>query len=292
MKLDAECYHCMMGQAYRAARLSGLEGVGLREAMRSSASILGEVDPDSSPPRAAALIYGRIKELSGVDDPFLQLKEEGNREALRLLPALRERAARSDDPLAFSLRAAVAGNIIDFGAQAVPGDLEENLERMLSEDPFIDHGGELRRDLERASRVLLICDNAGEIVMDRLLCEILRRKFPRAELTAAVRGGPAINDALLADARQVGLDGLCRVITTGVAMAGVDLAAASREFRAEFESADVILAKGQGNFETLEGEEANLYFLFQIKCDCVSSYLGARKGLAVIWGRRADAEGA
>lgn len=286
MKLDAECYPCMMGQAYRAAMLSGLEGADLRKAMRLTADILGNIDPDSSPPEAAAVFYDQIKAFSGVDDPFLRLKEEGNRKAMELLPMLRNKAEEYSDPLFLALRAAVAGNIMDFGAQAEPGDPGDNLRMILEEEPFIDHGPQLRRDLESASRVLIICDNAGEIAMDRFLCEILTREFPHAELTAAVRGGPAINDALLEDARQVGLDGLCRVITTGLAMAGVDPARASLDFLAEYEKSDVILAKGQGNFETLESEEANLYFLFQVKCDCVSAYLGARKGLAVIWGRR------
>ncbi|MDD3719105.1 MAG: ARMT1-like domain-containing protein [Actinomycetota bacterium] len=287
MKLDAECYPCMMAQSYRAARLSGLEGESLRRALRSTASILGDLDPDVSPPGAAALFYDAIKELSGVEDPFLALKEESNRMALELLPLLREDARGYGDPFAYALRAAVAGNIIDFGARAEPGDLGENLARVLETEPFIDHGTILRRELEKARRALIICDNAGEIVFDRFLCEILLSEFPQLELTAAVRGGPAINDALLKDASEAGLPDLCKVITTGLAMAGVDLLRASRDFREALGAADVILAKGQGNFETLEGEEGNIYFLFQVKCDCVSAYLGARKGLAVIWGSQA-----
>lgn len=286
MRLDAECYPCMMSQSYRAARLSGLTGEALRDAMRSTAAILREVDPSSSPPRAAVLFYDRIKELSGKDDPFLELKRESNRDAMGLLPRLRSEVDEHADPLRFALRAAVAGNIIDFGARPDPGDLEENLNIILEEDPFIDHGDRLRRDLEGARRVLLICDNAGEIAMDRFLCEIVLREFPRLELTAAVRGGPAINDATIEDAREVGLNEICTVITTGLAMAGIDLERCSTQFKEAFESADVIMAKGQGNFETLDDRPENIYLLFQVKCNCVSNHLGAEKDKAVIWGLR------
>jgi len=287
MKLEAECYPCMMAQAFRSSRLSGLGGEALEEAMRMTASVLKDIDPSSSPPEVAAQFYDRIKELSGVEDPFLQLKGESNRKAMALLPGIRAEAAMRSDPLFFALQAAVAGNIIDFGAQAEPADLEENLAYVLDSEPFIDHSALLRRDLEKASRVLLVCDNAGEIALDRFLCEILLREFPRLELTAAVRGGPAINDALLEDAAEVGLDEVCEVITTGIAMAGVSMDRCPPAFREHFSAADVILSKGQGNFETMDGRDENIFFLFQVKCECVSNHLGASRGLAVIWSLRA-----
>ena len=286
MRLEAECYPCMMAQAFRAAALSGLEGEDLKEVMRETAAFLEKVDPSWSPPETAAVFYDRVKELSGVEDPFHALKEESNEKALALLPRLREEMANAPDPLSYALRAAIAGNIIDFGAHADPGDLEENIHRVQSEQPFIDHTEELRGDLAAASSALLICDNAGEIVLDRLLCEVISSLYPGLDLTAAVRGGPAINDAMLADAQQSGLDSVCPVITTGLAMAGIDLERCSAEFREAFSSADVIVAKGQGNFETLDGRDENIYFLFQVKCDCVSGFLAAEKGAAVIWSLR------
>lgn len=287
MRMYPECMPCMMEQARRAARLSGLEGDALQRAMRETEALLRDLDPALSPPAAAEFFYGRIKELSGVEDPYRALKSESNAAALELLPGLRREAASSPDPLGFALRAAVAGNIIDFGARGGPGDLEENLRRVLREDLFVDHVELLREDLEKASSVLLICDNAGEVVLDRLLCEVLRGLYPSLALTAAVRGGPMINDATLEDAAEAGLDSACRVITTGTALAGVDLERSAREFREAFLSADVILAKGQGNFETLDAREENIYFLFQVKCDCVSRLLEAVKGSALVMSLRA-----
>jgi uncharacterized protein with ATP-grasp and redox domains len=283
MKLDAECYPCMMSQAFRAARLSGMGGDALRDAMRETAAFLQEVDPNTSPPGAAVFFYDRIKELSGVENPFSELKLESNEKALALLPRLRQEAENSPDPLSFAMRAAVAGNIIDFGAFAAPADLEQNIQRVLENEAFIDHTEQLRTDLTSASSALLICDNAGEIVMDRLLCEVLLSLYPSLDLTAAVRGGPAINDATLEDAQKTGLDLVCPVITTGLAMAGIEMDRCSPQFQETFHNADVILAKGQGNFETMDGREENIYFLFQVKCDCVSKALGAERGAAVIW---------
>jgi uncharacterized protein with ATP-grasp and redox domains len=255
MRLEAECYPCMMSQAFRAARLSGMDGEDLRAAMRETSAILERVDPSSSPPAAAELFYGRIQELSGVADPFHGLKEESNEKALALLPRLRHEAGDSPDPLVYALRAAVAGNIMDFGAHANPADLEENLHKVLARRPFIDDTEELRLDLAQASSALLVCDNAGEIVLDRLLCDVISSLvYP--------------------------------VITTGLAMAGVELERCSPHFREVFAGADVILAKGQGNFETLDAREENIYLLFQVKCDCVSGFLRAKKGEAVIWSLR------
>jgi uncharacterized protein with ATP-grasp and redox domains len=282
MQLEAECYPCMMNQALRAARLSGLSKKRLSEAMQAAASILGELDPSGNPPLAAAKLYSFIAEFSGEDNPYEELKEESNRKALLLLPELRREIESSADPLSLALRAAVAGNIVDFGASENPDDLEDNLRRVLGSEPFIDHTPRLRSELVEASEALLICDNAGEIVMDRLLCEVLRSLYPRLNLTAAVRGGPTINDATLEDAREVELDRCCEVISTGLALAGIDLERSSRRFRETYHAADVILAKGQGNFETLEDREENIYLLFQVKCDCVSKYLAAEKGDIVI----------
>jgi hypothetical protein len=290
MRLDAECYPCMMSQALRAAGFSGLRGEALREAMRQSAAIIGSANPNMSPPAVAALFYERLKDLSGVEDPYRELKWESNAKALDILPRLRREAKSSPDPLAYAVKAAIAGNIIDFGARAVPADLEENLRKVLESEPFIDHLEQMREDLGSASGLLLICDNAGEIVMDMLLLEVLASLYPGLKLTAAVRGGPAINDATREDAEQAGLNKVCAVIDTGTAMAGIDLVRSSSRFREAFEGVDVILSKGQGNYETLDCRHENIYFLFQVKCVCVSRDLGAEKGDAVISSRRWQVE--
>lgn len=282
MEVMAECYPCMLDQAIRAAVLSGVGGDALVTLMREASRILSETDPELTPPEAAAPLYLLVAEVSGVPDPYRELREESNRRALGMVEAIRRDIWGSPDLLERAAAAAVAGNSVDFGARSLPLDLEQSLRKMLEGNLAVDHRAEFKKDLERSKRLLYICDNAGEIAFDRLLCEAMARCFPRLEMTVAVRGGPMINDAQLTDARQVGLDRLARLITTGQALAGVALEKASKEFREAFEEADVIVAKGQGNFETLEGREENLYFLFQVKCDCVSRYLGVERGAGLV----------
>lgn len=282
MNLDGECYPCMMAQAFRAAKLSGLRGEELLQALRETAAFLAEVPPFLTPPAAAEVFYGKIKERSGVEDPYREAKKGADLHALSLLPRLRREMKEDPDPLAYALKASVAGNAVDFGALEKPPDLEESLRRVLRRGLDPECVEMLRRDLEGATSVLLVCDNAGEIVLDRLLCEALAHLHPRLAVTAAVRGGPAINDATVTEAREAGLEETCRVITTGLAMAGVDLDRCSSAFRDAFRRADVVLAKGQGNFETLDEADRDVYFLFQVKCDRVAAHLGAEKGSALI----------
>jgi len=287
----AECYPCMLDQAIRAAVLSGVKGDALISLMKEATSILSETDPALTPPEAAAPLYLLVADVSGVMDPYRGLREEGNRKALELVKRLREELREDPHRLEKALATAVAGNALDFGARSLPLDLEQSLGRMLAGGLAVDHRQEFLRDLEDSRRLLYICDNAGEIAFDGLLCEFLAIEYPAIEMTFAVRGGPMINDALLSDARQVGLDRWGRVITTGQALAGVVVERASHEFREAFREAEVIVAKGQGNFETLEGREENIYFLFQVKCDCVSRYLGVERGAGLVLRARSVQEG-
>lgn len=278
----AECYPCMLDQAIRAAVLSGVKGDALVSLMREASSILSEMDPGLSPPEAAAPLYLLVSEISGVPDPYRDVREESNAKALEIVEKLKEEIREDPRGLEKALAFAVAGNAVDFGARSLPMGLEDSLRRMLEGGLLVDDRPELRKDLESAEKLLYICDNAGEIAFDRLLCETILEEYPGVELTVAVRGGPMINDALLPDALQVGMDRLGRVITTGQALAGVSLEKASSELRDCFDEADIIVAKGQGNFETLEDRAENIYFLFQVKCDCVSRYLGVERGAGLV----------
>lgn len=292
MKVMAECYPCMLDQAIRAAVLSGVKGDALISLMREASSILSEMDPGLSPPETAAPLYLLVSEISGVPDPYRDVREESNAKALEIVEKLKEEIREDPRGLEKALAFAVAGNAVDFGARSLPMGFEDSLRRMLEGGLLVDHRPELRKDLESAEKLLYICDNAGEIAFDRLLCETILEEYPGVELTVAVRGGPMINDALLPDALQVGMDRLGRVITTGQALAGVSLEKASSELRDCFDEADVIVAKGQGNFETLEDRPENIYFLFQVKCDCVSRYLGVERGAGlVLRGRSRKARG-
>ncbi|MFO7578794.1 MAG: ARMT1-like domain-containing protein, partial [Nitrosomonas halophila] len=173
-------------------------------------------------------------------------------------------------------RLSIAGNIIDFGPNP-DYDLENVVNRLLTQDFAINDIEQLRQHLETAGSVLLIGDNAGETVFDRLLIETL--SMP---VTYAVRGGPVINDATFYDAVAAGIDRVAKVIDNGTQIPGTILRETSPAFQVCFEAADLILAKGMGNYETLSTIPGPIFFLFQVKCPVIATDIGTTQGSMVL----------
>lgn len=220
-----------------------------------------------------------MRQLVGQADPYATAKEASNRLALALLPAWRKRILASENPRSATLKLAIAANIIDFGikgdlkAEDIPAALEGSFASPLEGDveAFFEA-------VDRAHDVLFLADNAGELVFDRLLLELL----PREKITVVVKGQPAINDALLADAEAAGLRGRVTVMDNGSGAAGTLLESCSLEFQRRFASADLIIAKGQANFEALEGCDNDIFFLLKIKCPIVARHIGHAVGSLVL----------
>jgi damage-control phosphatase, subfamily I len=138
----------------------------------------------------------------------------------------------------------------------------------------------LRDEIAKARKILYLCDNAGEIVFDTLLIE----QLPREKVIAVVKGGPIINDALMVDAREVGLCDMVEVVSNGSAAPGTLLELCAADFGRRFAEADLVISKGQGNFETLEGMPKNIFFLFTVKCHVVAEFLQKPFGTAMVLG--------
>ncbi|MCG3197739.1 MAG: hypothetical protein GHCLOJNM_02229 [bacterium] len=240
---------------------------------------LAEQPLDLSP---AELSWGPIKmvyEKTGVHDPYAELKDRSNREALALLEEMREWIHTGEDPLETAARLAVAGNIIDLGIHK-DYDIHESIRRILEEGFVIDDMERFREDLAGGEtrgenpEVLYICDNAGEIAFDRLFIETLIEHFPRTRFTATVNGGPVLNDALQEDAEFVGLTDIVPVIDNGYDLLGTVLPACSPEFVEAFERADWVISKGQANYETLDGVSDKVVFLLKAKCEPIAAHVG------------------
>jgi uncharacterized protein with ATP-grasp and redox domains len=216
------------------------------------------MDMRQSPPAMAQKIHRYLRQLTGVADPYLDVKNHYNAFALGLYPELRERVENSPDPFETAVRLAIAGNIIDFGVNSnvEQSTVQDAILRSLSEP--IDHDAvqSLRRAIDQAEDILFLGDNTGEIVLDRLLIE----RMPRDRITYVVRGHPILNDALLEDARTVGLTDLVEVMDNGSDAPGTILETCSDAFRRRFEQADVIIAKGQGNYESLSETQRPVFF--------------------------------
>lgn len=239
---------------------------------------LADADWSGSPPQVAQLLHRIIREETSNLDPYRELKERMNRLALAALPACRDLIATAADPQAAVLRIAVAGNLLDAGAkvQIQPEDFPGML-ATLCDQPLAGDPEDLFRAAATAERILFLADNAGEIVFDRLLIEAL----PYDKMTVAVRGRPVLNDALLEDAILAGIPELVPVIDNGSDAPGTVLGDCSAEFLEHFRRADLIIAKGQGNYETLSQVAAPIFFLFTVKCALVAAHLGSPTGTLV-----------
>lgn len=271
-----DCIPCFVRQALDASRMTTEDAVAQVRIMRGLLRWLADVDLSESPPRVAQRIHRYLREISCESDPYQRVKDLHNRIALGLLPELRERVNNASLPLELAARLAVAGNVIDMGPSATVTEqyIRESIERALRE-PLLERGpGEFQRAVEAAGSILYLADNAGEIALDRLLIEVLGPE----RVTVVVRGAPVINDATRVDAHVVGLDDIVRVIDNGSDAPGTLLADCSRELQRRFAASDLIIAKGQGNFESLEGERGNIFFLFKVKCPVIADHVGLTVG--------------
>ena len=211
-------------------------------------------------------------------DRYKEEKEESNRFVLERMDIIRDRIRTAADPLYAGLQMAVLGNYIDFSA--LRGEVSfEKLDEMLLQAQNIELDrntyAQLQAELEKGGKLLYLTDNAGEIGFDRLFAEEIHRKYPQMQITFCVRGGPASNDATREDAREVGI--AFPVIDNGTTIAGTEPETLTGEAKLAFETADVILSKGQANVETLYGCGKNIYYIFLIKCQRFVEYFQKEK---------------
>ena len=281
MKTYIDCLPCLVRQVLNTGRMATDNPEKLWQIMRRSLEKLKDVSTEQPPPYTTRQIYMIIRELTGCDDPYKGIKKEFNQMALELLPGLQQLVKESADSFETAVRLAIAGNIIDFGPlggidkSTVTDTIKECLELDLPRGSI----NRLRSAVGRASKILYLADNAGEIVFDRLLL----LEMPREKIIFAVRGGPAINDATLEDAVAAGVTDLVKVIDNGCDAPGTILELCSAGFRQVFDEADLIIAKGQGNYETLSHLAGkNIFFLLKIKCPVVAATTGCKVGDIVI----------
>lgn len=241
-------------------------------------SLLAEADTEKPTPYIAREIHAIIRESLGDPDPYKEEKHRSNKLALSLYNELKEKIEASDDPFNRALRYALAGNIIDYGPSQT-FDVYATLEKVEHTDFAIDHSPQMEERIRNADNILYVGDNAGEIVFDKLFIET----FAHPNVTFAVRGAPVINDATWKDAEMVGMHHVANIISNGYDAPSTILEMTGSEFRNAFDTADLIIAKGQGNFEGLMNhKDQRLWFLLMIKCQVIGDLLGVNKGNFVV----------
>ncbi|MFC1875677.1 DUF89 domain-containing protein [Thermodesulfobacteriota bacterium] len=279
MKTFLDCIPCFVRQSLDAARLVSPDPAVHEDIIRDLLRLTSEIDLDQPPPVMGQRIYRRLREITSIEDPYRAAKDHQNRLAMNMLPEMRAQVETSSDPLMAAVRLAIAGNAIDMGANSnlMDSDLRNSILHALTM-PLIGDRSDFLQDVAQAKHILYLTDNAGEIVFDSLLIE----KLEPARVTVAVRGAPVINDATIVDARDVGLYEFVEVMDNGSDAPGTLLDDCSKTFRQRFIEADLILAKGQGNFETLSNTPRPIIFLFQAKCPVIADHAQVPLGTRVM----------
>ncbi len=279
MKLNLECAPCLLRQAREAIALSGLNTAASFALWERAERFMEQMDMNQPSPVLAQKLHRLIRQQTGNPDPYATLKTQLNQRALRLYPEWHRRFRQAWPPLEAAVRLAIIGNLLDAGAKTQLDDaavLAAFAEALTA--PLRGSVGALANAIQQARRILYLADNTGEIVFDRDLLA----QLPIGRCTFAVRGSPVLNDATLADAEVAGIGDICEVIANGSDAPGTLLEDCSPEFREHFRAADLVIAKGQGNFESLAGADKNIFFLLKIKCDVLSRSLDCPRGSLVL----------
>ena len=279
MKMSLDCISCFVRQSLDAARLVTNVQADQERIVREVLRWLSEQGLEYSPPVLAQLVHRRLRQISQVGDPYREIKARHNAMALELLPELRAQIAAAPDPLALATRLAIAGNVIDMGMKSMiaEDDVRESIHHALQE-PFVGEWEAYRSAAASAKSILYLADNAGEIAFDRLLIEQLGAD----RVTVAVRGTPVLNDATRADAEAVGLHQITTVIDNGSDAPATLLHDCRPELQERFAAADMIIAKGQGNFESLSHRGHDVFFLFKVKCPVIATHVGLPMGTQIL----------
>ena len=276
MKTYLDCYPCFLRQALDAAQMAGADERQQKVVLDRVLHLLGQTEPLRVPPEIGDQVHRIVRQEVGDGDPYRVAKEASTREALALYPRMKALLAEADDPLETAVRLSIAGNIIDLGPMR-EYDLWDAVERVLVQRFAIDDRAALREALAKVDQVLYLSDNAGETVFDRLLVEVFD-----VPVVYAVKEGPILNDATREDALAAGIDRVAEVIGTGSDALGTILDRCSERFRKLYQEAELVIAKGQANYETLSQEGTNVFFLLQTKCPVIARDVGVPVGSIVL----------
>ncbi len=278
MKTYLDCLPCFLSQALRAGRIATDDEKKIKRILDEVGMALKDIPLECTPPEAGILIYGKVREISGVFDPYRETKIENTEKALSLYPRLKKLVQESSDPLLTAIRIAIAGNVIDFGVNK-NFDIEMEVEETLQKEFAIFDYESFKKRLGQVDKVLYLGDNAGESVFDKILIEELKKP-----VTYAVREIPVINDVTWDDALMAGLDEVATIISSGTNAPGTILKTCSSEFMEIYENSDMVISKGQGNYEALSEDKRPIFFLLKVKCHVIASDLDVKEGDIVLKG--------
>ena len=290
MKTYLDCIPCFFRQALEAARIAGASEATQKRILDELGKILPKFSLKSSPTEMGGIIHGLVKKITNEEDPYKYIKAENTQLAMGVYDNLKKKVKDSLDSLLTAVELAIAGNIIDYGVKNSL-DINKELERILNlenktikkEKKSFFNYPEFKQKLKNAKTILYLADNAGETVFDRILIEEIKYLYGDKKIFYAVKEKPIINDALIEDAYKCGIDKVATVISCGANSPGTILSLCSREFLKIYKEVDMIISKGQGNFEALSQQKRPIFFLLKAKCHVVAKDIGCNVGDIILY---------
>jgi uncharacterized protein with ATP-grasp and redox domains len=269
MRTNLDCFPCFLRQALEASRMATKDENTHRKVLDSVLLILSDISVQASPPEIALLVHRRVKAITENPDPYKEAKRRQNDLALRYASTLSAQIADVSHPLKAALVLSATGNSIDVAPDYQPPNIYKRCLEMMGRGFAWDDYELLYERLARSKSILFLGDNAGEIIWDKILIEELLNRFD-LDIMYAVRGWPILNDVTMEDAEYVGMAQLVKVISNGSDAPGTLLNRCSEEFVSRFSKTDLILSKGQGNYESLSRENRPIFFLLNVKCPVIA----------------------
>lgn len=278
MKVSRECISCLARQAVEIAEEATSNVAIQEEIIKRSLKELGELDFNETAPEIAFRMHQHAKSITGNNDPYARLKTQYNKIAEGIYDRINEEKwlEKAEDPFDMACRLAIAGNIIDFsvGLKLEHSDILKSVEDSVKHDVFGTGSTALKEAVKKSKKIMYIADNSGEIIFDKFLLQHL----PLHKVTYVVKGGPIVNDATMEDAISTGVVDLVKVIDNGHCAQGTLLTYCSSTFISEFNEADLIISKGQANFETLSDiKDKKIFYLLRAKCSSVAAAIGCNR---------------
>jgi len=282
MKNSLDCIPCLLGQAHKVAKLTNLEQSQHEALLKETLAYLYNTSFDVTTPAISAAIWEMATKKLNDPDPLKHIRTYYNSEMLKLEALWQDKIQiHGKEGLMLAIKLAIAGNIIDFGTphQFDINVVQQRINSTLKDTLSVDDTQLLFDKLQSGKKLLYLGDNCGEVVFDKLLLKKLKKEFPHLDITFVTRGKPILNDIIKEDAYEVGIDEIANIIDNGDGAPSTLMETVSDEFKNYFNSADIIIAKGQGNFEGLFSyPNNNLFFLFMAKCNYIAEVTGAPLG--------------
>lgn len=277
--MNRECFECDINQMKKISKHMGLDIERENKILEIAENYLQNCDMSKTNPEIMCEIWKQISKVIQTDNPYKEVKSYYNQLLLTMEKDIESLISIADNPNRVALKIAIIGNLIDFAAKHKFNEksLREMINNSYDTVLEIDDSEKMFEEVKNSKTLLYLGDNCGEIVIDKVFIKRLKQLNPKLNVYYGVRGKPIVNDVTIDDAKEVDMDKIANVISNGDGSLGTVLDKTNCEFKDIFKNCDMVISKGQGNYEGLLGNTRNnVYFLFMAKCNLVANPIGVK----------------